>query len=201
MLTFSNDNIKAIQDQIYALGFDNSTSIINETIIKEELSIREDQPIELDNIGNDRNGIDYMFFLNKSEFDEKWHIETIQAYLLQDTIRPVEGGMLVIGKSYNVTDGPLPNKDSIIKELSIKALAEREMDMMQLNIQNELKLLNFNQAEQIANTAIEIENTSTTEDKTFALSFVDKNFYGAEYKFIVKKHQETSLWQIQRIEA
>src|SRR6185437_8564340 len=48
---------------------------------------------------------------------------------------------------------------------------------------------------------IEIENTSTTEDKTFALSYVDKNFYGAEYKFIVKKHQETSLWQIQRIEA
>jgi len=57
-----------------------------------------------------------MFIIDKRSIDEPWFVHSIEAAVQIETVRNPER-VLVVGKIYLHTNGPLPNKDKIKDEV------------------------------------------------------------------------------------
>lgn len=71
--------------------------------------------ILLDDLYSDSDEIGYIFIVDKNEETGKWHIHAINAAVQLDTVRNIEG-VVVVGKEYRC-DTVIPTKEEIRKEV------------------------------------------------------------------------------------
>lgn len=116
-------NNPELEDQFKKLGFLNFEDIL-ETAYPlsgfartEETngSISPAQTFHLDDI-NPRRTIDYSFTVERSGKGQHWQILSIAAFAVIDTVRNDRGFMLV-QKIFQSSDGPLPDKTQMEKEV------------------------------------------------------------------------------------
>lgn len=145
MEILSIENRTAIEDELKRLGFANHTQIVNSFTETPELSTTNGKVAQMDDIGKDKQGIDYMFRMVKPAGTEDWKLQTVQAYLSMETARNVEGGYIIVGKSYNLDKVALPTKEQIDKEILVQVNIEKANDIFFLypKLHNDFQRLGF----------------------------------------------------------